>query len=496
MPKISVIIPTYHGASFLGQTIESVLAQTHLNFELIIVDDASPDQTSDVVRQFTDVRIQYIRHEQNRGANQAWMTGLYAAQGEFIACLDQDDLFHPNKLAEHIKLFRERPELGVTYNSRFELHFPSNIVRGIWQPPTSVTLTDLLLGYPFAPSDMILRRKWALLKDLWDESYATRGQEMIVNGSEYVYCGRLYFAGCQFAGIKRALNYRRYHAGRVLSNLDLRCGSELRCQAMVFEDPRCPAEVRVVQPQAYMNTYLSFASLAFHQHDLTLGYEYLRKASECKPEMGKGRPAPLLRHLIARTIPDDRHDMEAMLRSMFSSLPADLAYLRDQQDWAIGRSHLAQGMKALMWGQANEGRQLLAHARSFHAQFDEQLIGELAHQLVNYEHEFGRQAAETVLRQWTTHLSPITTERTISQLIGRYQAARAFQHFREGDYSSVPSSVLRAMWYDSRYLLNRGMMSIMARSVFSSPTRRLLSLLPLTSLEIPLVQLARDLSII
>lgn len=475
MDKVSIVILTYKGEAWLRQTIESVLGQTHPNFELIIVDDASPDQTRELVQQYSDPRIRYIRHEHNRGANQAWQTGLRAATGELVACLDQDDFFHPDKLLTHVRLHKERPEIGVSYNARFELHYPSDQIVGIWQPPLSLTLADLVLGFPFAPSDMVMRREWALLDGIWDDNEITEEGETIVNGAEYVYCGRLFFAGCQFAGVPRALNYRRYHAGRVLHNLAGRCRSELRCQNLILADYRCPDEVRMLQPIAFRNTYVSFAKFAFEQNELKLGCDFLRAAVRCDPAMTQGVPAPLVQSLVTGLIPSVTRDDETMLRAVFAMLPPEWTYLQAQLEWAVARSHLIRGTNAILWGRTAEGVAQLQRAAQFPAALDESFLTELSHHLTVYEHEFGREAADGILRCWQHHLSGIAGPQTARKLTGRYLAARAFHRFRTGDYTAVPSTVIRAMWNDSQYVWNRGMVSIMARSLLALPSRRRLA---------------------
>lgn len=472
METVSIIVPAYNGADLLGQTIESVLAQTYPHLELIVVNDASPDHTEEVVRRYSDPRVRYIRHEQNQGANQAWLTGLRAATGAFVACLDQDDLFHPEKLQEHMKLYQEHPAAGFSYNGRFELLSSDESVRGIWQSPPTVTLADLVLGFPFAPSDMIIRREWALMDGLWEDNDSVHGNETLVNGAEYVYCGRLYYAGCQFAGIPRPLNYRRYHAGRVLSKLAARCRSEIRCQAIVLDDPRCPPEVQALRPQAYRNTYLGFASLAFTQREFALGYEYLQSAAQWDPAILQGTPAPLVQAIVTRAIPGDTQQIEALLREVFANLPADLAGLRSQLDWAVGRSHLLHGAKALLWGQKSEGAYHLKRAIALKATLDEDFQHELAHQLAVFEGEFGKSASKAVLRTWQPYLIQLDSGRAFHQMVASYLANRAFHRFRSGDYANVPASVLQAMWRDPRYIFNRGMVSIMAKSIYALPGKR------------------------
>ncbi len=96
-PKISVIIPTYNRAHLIGETIASVLAQTFTDFELVIVDDGSTDDTKSLVGAIDDQRIQYM-HIDNSGQSVASNTGIMAAQGEYMTLLDSDDLWEPNFL--------------------------------------------------------------------------------------------------------------------------------------------------------------------------------------------------------------------------------------------------------------------------------------------------------------------------------------------------------------------------------------------------------------
>jgi glycosyltransferase involved in cell wall biosynthesis len=107
-PKVSVIIPAYNIASFIVETLESVLAQTFTNYEVIVVNDGSPDteEFEGALRPYLN-RIVYLKQE-NGGASVARNAGLHAARGEFVAFLDGDDVWLPNYLEEQMKFMRER----------------------------------------------------------------------------------------------------------------------------------------------------------------------------------------------------------------------------------------------------------------------------------------------------------------------------------------------------------------------------------------------------
>src|SRR5438067_9202421 len=116
MPKASVIIPTYNRAEFLRLAIISILNQTFQNFEIIVIDDAAQDYTREVVNSLSDKRIRYIRHEENKGVSAARNTGVANSKGGYIAFLDDDDEWFPEKLQKQFDLLEAcPPTTGVVY---------------------------------------------------------------------------------------------------------------------------------------------------------------------------------------------------------------------------------------------------------------------------------------------------------------------------------------------------------------------------------------------
>jgi glycosyltransferase involved in cell wall biosynthesis len=107
-PQVSVIIPTYNRAWVIKEAIDSVLAQDYAEFELIVVDDGSTDQTSDVLDTFGNVIK--VFSQKNKGVSAARNRGIAEASGNFIAFLDSDDLWHPQKLSSQIDFFKQTPD--------------------------------------------------------------------------------------------------------------------------------------------------------------------------------------------------------------------------------------------------------------------------------------------------------------------------------------------------------------------------------------------------
>src|SRR5205823_13319241 len=105
--------------SIVGRAIRSVLAQSFRDWELLVIDDGSVDDTEDVVKSFDDGRIQYIRHNCNRGQSAAQNTGIRAARGVYLSFLDSDDEWFQRKMASEVALFESAGErLGLVYTGK------------------------------------------------------------------------------------------------------------------------------------------------------------------------------------------------------------------------------------------------------------------------------------------------------------------------------------------------------------------------------------------
>ena len=117
-PLVTVVLPTFNREALLPRALDSVIAQTHDNWEIVVVDDGSTDGTAGVLDRYTGLigpRLTVIR-QQNFGSSSARNAGIDAARGRFVAFLDSDDEFAPTKLDRQVELFERRPELGFVYS--------------------------------------------------------------------------------------------------------------------------------------------------------------------------------------------------------------------------------------------------------------------------------------------------------------------------------------------------------------------------------------------
>lgn len=138
MPTFSIVIPAYNIENYIAKTLESVLAQTLQDFEIILVDDGSSDKTVAIIQQFNDPRITLLQ-QKNRGLAGARNTGIRHSQGDYIALLDGDDYWLPEKLERQLAHLETRPEVGVSFCPAAFMD-DAGIPLGTYQMPQ---LTDL-----------------------------------------------------------------------------------------------------------------------------------------------------------------------------------------------------------------------------------------------------------------------------------------------------------------------------------------------------------------
>ncbi|MGH7774566.1 MAG: glycosyltransferase family 2 protein [Candidatus Binatia bacterium] len=160
MPKVSVIIPTYNRAEFLRSAIRSVLNQTFQDFEIIVIDDASENNTEEVVRSFGDIGIRYFRHELNKGNAAARNTGIKNSGGHYIALLDDDDEWLPSKLEKQVRLLDSTPPIvGAVYTGFVEIEKANGKTVVVTPTKRGSIFNDLLLQNWIGLSTVLLRRE-------------------------------------------------------------------------------------------------------------------------------------------------------------------------------------------------------------------------------------------------------------------------------------------------------------------------------------------------
>lgn len=206
-PKISVVMPVYNGAEFLAEAIESVLKQSFPDFELVIVNDGSSDNSETVIKGFSDKRIVYVKNELNKGLIFSLNKGISIAKGVFVARMDHDDVADAHRFEKQINEFVKDPDLVIcgSFIKTFENSKEEFISH--MQSTHAQILSSIFFTCPFAHPTVMMKKE-ALLKlnTVYREDYP--------HSEDYDLWSRLVFSGKCKNIPEYLLNYR-VHSSQV-----------------------------------------------------------------------------------------------------------------------------------------------------------------------------------------------------------------------------------------------------------------------------------------
>src|SRR5665213_1595741 len=172
MPKISVLIPTYNRGAHIAQAIESVLAQTYPDYEIIVIDDGSTDNTQEILKNFEGKITSILQH--NQGISKTRNRGIRESNGEYIAFLDSDDYWTSEKLAEQVEILDSHTKVGIVY---VRMPIVNEQLEKIGMKPAGVSgknFKELLEFWGDLPTSSIMVRRECFDKaGLFDTSLAT-----------------------------------------------------------------------------------------------------------------------------------------------------------------------------------------------------------------------------------------------------------------------------------------------------------------------------------
>lgn len=167
--QVSIVMPVYNGEEFLRSAIESILKQTFIAFELIIINDGSTDESEAIILSFSDKRILYINHVKNKGLVAALNTGISAASGKYIARMDQDDICLPNRIAAQFA-FMEQYTNVVLLGTQLQVVGEKN--NSHMYSKSDELKTSLLIGTSFAHPTVMIRKSTIVQNNLkYDDAY-------------------------------------------------------------------------------------------------------------------------------------------------------------------------------------------------------------------------------------------------------------------------------------------------------------------------------------
>lgn len=294
MPKVSVIIPTYNRAHLLRECILSVLAQSFRDFEVIVVDDGSIDNTRLVV---SSLPVRYI-YQENEGAPAARNKGLRLARGKYLTFLDSDDVMIQGALSKGVAVLEEHPEVGFSYGRAYVMDERGRI-HGLSKQRLKESrvrqgrdeLGDLILGNYIVPCEVMIRRSCLEEVGGFNPAFRFGSQDLEL----WVRLAKKYAV----AYIAEPLAKFRVHAHSITSS---RTPEEIEqthtlILESIFNDKELGYFLSAQRPRAYSYLYLHVAEHAYSQGEMKTARGYLFKAMKTSPSVffkGLGLPLAVL----------------------------------------------------------------------------------------------------------------------------------------------------------------------------------------------------------
>lgn len=358
--KVSVIIPAYNQGVYLGKAVQSVLDQTYPDFDIVIVDDGSTDNTADIARGFKDQRIRYI-YQENRGLSAARNTGIQNSDGELLTFLDSDDLFFPDKLEVLVAELEQHPEVGFVAGQAVLIDENGNPLGEVFNTPLPEDPARLLLWNPLHVCSVMVRRLWIDRVGLFDERFrAYEDWDMWL---------RLARAGCPMRWTPHPVSMYRFHTHQMTQDRERMTTATFAVLAKVFSDPTLPEHWKNLKDLAYANAYLRAAIQAYRMGDFQEGQQALGEAVRLDPDLCANDAKELARRLSALADSPKIHDKLAFLEQVYQHLPDSLLTLERRKRADLGQFAVDQGFAAYQRGNWALARRYLLQAIKYQPRY-------------------------------------------------------------------------------------------------------------------------------
>jgi glycosyltransferase involved in cell wall biosynthesis len=281
-PRVSVVVPAWNAARTLPETLDSALAQTFTDLEVIVIDDGSTDDTQEILWRYGD-RIRVL-HKANEGRPSTTRNvGFKAARGDLIALLDADDRWHPEKVAKQVALFDRNPRLGLAYTAATIIDGEDRVIQvNPCSPNARGQIHSLLATRNIMVGSSAMARRQAVV----DAGYYDVSLTSAENWDLWIRIARNW----EVDFVPEPLTYYRIHSGNRSSAVELRRRNIFRILEKHHDPRNRSPEARRLRRDAYFNVYYFVLGMSYFERlEMGPAARSLARAFLLKPDRGVAR---------------------------------------------------------------------------------------------------------------------------------------------------------------------------------------------------------------
>ena len=336
--NISIVIPAYNQAVYLPESVQSVLNQTVADFEVIIVDDGSTDNTREVALSFNDQRIYYIFQE-NAGLSAARNTGIRNASGDYLLFLDSDDLLMPNALELHLAAKARHPQAGLFVGGWVKINSSGSPLSEEQAPPQYIDFASLLTGNPFPVHGAMIARNWLDRIGLFDES--------LRSVEDWDLWLRFCIKGGVISTFSHTVCMYRMHPAQMTRNPDRMHTATLAVLDKLSQQQALENDSLTLLNEAYGAAYIKAACRFYSVKAVERAKRDLSQAIDYTPHLLKDDGLKLRQHFCGWAFAPSMNEPFEYLSTIYDNLPEPVRFLRrfKRTELALALLHQAETLK-------------------------------------------------------------------------------------------------------------------------------------------------------
>ena len=462
LPRVSVIIPTYNRSKLLRVAVESVLAQTYPNIEVIVVDDGSTDDMAAVAAQYGG-RVTYLK-QPNQDVAAARNTGIRAASGEYLSFLDDDDLILPTKIERQVQVLASCSEAGLVHCRYYYANEDGNYLYKVGLLPEGEVLQKLVCKNFVWVGAPLIRRQCFEQVELFDE-------EIPAICADWDMWLRMAQAGYRFACVQEPLGVYRIHRAAMMSDAAVLERGMFAVLDKVFSNLQSPAEVAALKEQVYgrIRFWISCRYYAAGQWDDAR--RNLTAALALRPQPLK-QPKELSRLLGNQALSPRVGDPFQFVTGVLDHLPACADGLQRYRSHILSQIYAGLAMRNYGVGNIADAKSQFTEAIALDPTRFEQtkdFARLLSHSAVHLPVSAPLLYVDTVLRNLPTQAQRL--QRVRAHVLSDVNVKLAHQDYSAGRRLRTVRRVLTALRYRLSWIGNRGLVSIFLRSLLGLMTR-------------------------